>query len=419
MADRWTGAFTLTGAYATDHIGAADLIVDALFGAGLSRPLAGAAAALVAAINSSGHPVVAVDVPSGLDGTTGQPTGPVVRATETVTFFRLKPGHVLQPGRQLCGHLTLADIGIPSSVLDDIAPQLFRNAPSLWRDLLPTPQPGQHKYTRGHVLVLSGPATATGAARLSARAALRAGAGLVTMGASGGALAVLATQLTAVMISDIGSPKALAAALDDRRKNAVVIGPGAGVGTETAEMVLAALASPAALVLDADALTSFAGAATVEATGFGFTARPSIAEDATPETLFTAIARRAASTVLTPHEGEFGRLFGDLPGSKFERAAAAAKRSSAVVILKGADTVIAAPDGRAAINADAPPSLATAGSGDVLAGIVASLLAQGMPAFEAACAAVWLHGRAATSAGAGLISEDLPEHLPQAFAAVS
>ena len=417
MARAWEGAVEPLAPATVDG---ADLIVDAMFGAGLARPLAGTAAETVAAINAAhaaGKPVIAVDVPSGLDGTTGHAPGPVVQATRTVTFFRLKPGHVLMPGRARCGRVVLADIGIPAGVLAEIAPRTRRNGTPLWAAHFPWPRIEGHKYTRGHAVVLSGPPDATGAARLGARAALRIGAGLVTLAGSAAATAVNATHATAVMVRALTSDGALAELLADERHNAVLIGPGTGVGVQTAATVLTVLRSAAAAVLDADALTSFApGEAAVKAAGLGFLMR-SAEPEAGRDTVFAAIAARSAPVVLTPHEGEFKRLFGELPelqsGSKLERARAAAAASGAVVVLKGPDTVIAAPDGRAAINDNAPPWLATAGSGDVLAGLVTGLLAQRMPAFEAACAAVWLHGEAATAFGLGLIAEDLPETLPQ------
>jgi ADP-dependent NAD(P)H-hydrate dehydratase / NAD(P)H-hydrate epimerase len=412
MARRWGAAIE---PLAPATLAGADLVIDALFGAGLSRPLQGVPADVVEAINASGKPVVAVDVPSGLDGTTGTIGGAVVQATRTVTFFRMKPGHLLLPGRTLCGKVRLADIGIPERVLEEIAPRTFANGPCLWQACYPWPQPEGHKYSRGHAVVVSGPAESTGAARLGARGALRIGAGLVTVVGPATATAVNATHLTAIMVKAVGSDTALAEFLSDVRRNAVLIGPGAGVGVGTAATVLTVLAAPAAAVLDADALTSFApgeGNEPVRAMGFGFVVRGS-EPDPAPESLFRAIKARSAPVVLTPHEGEFKRLFGALPGSKLDRARRAAGLSGAIVILKGPDTVIAAPDGRAAINANAPAWLATAGAGDVLAGFVAGLLAQHMPAFEAACAAVWLHGECAGQFGPGLIAEDLPEVVPK------
>jgi hydroxyethylthiazole kinase-like uncharacterized protein yjeF len=319
-----------------------------------------------------------------------------VRAAATVTFFRKKPGHLLYPGRALCGRLTLADIGIPAAVLDAIEPTRFENAPALWRQALRPPAPEDHKYRRGHAVVVSGGMARTGAARLAAEAALRAGAGLVTLASPGDALAVNAAHLTAVMLARVDGAEALAAMLAEPRVTAAALGPSLGTGAEQKALVAAALAARPALALDADALTVWAGAA---------------------GELAEAVARRTAPTVLTPHEGEFARLFPDLGDApKPERARDAAARTGAVVVLKGADTVIAAPDGRLAINANAPPWLATAGSGDVLTGIAAGLLAQGLPGFAAAAAAVWLHGEAGRHAGRGLTAEDLGPALRPALA---
>ncbi|MEJ8574668.1 NAD(P)H-hydrate dehydratase [Microbaculum marinum] len=396
MASRWEGPIETLQ---PDCLKGAGVVVDAVFGAGLSKPIEGAAAAVVAAVNAMTVPVVAVDVPSGVDGTTGEVRGAAVRAARTVTFFRLKPGHLLMPGRSLCGDLRLADIGIPGVVLDTIRPSIRANGPQLWRQHFPAPQADGHKYDRGHAVVVSGGPWNTGAARLAAGAALRIGAGLVTVASPTAALPVNAAHLTGVMLTEAEGLDGLAAALQDSRRNAVLLGPAAGVGEETAARALVALAAARPVVLDADALTSFA-------------------ED--PPRLFEAIGADAGRPVLlTPHEGEFRRLFPDIaeaaPGRP-ERARRAAARSGAVVILKGADTVVAAPDGRVAINADAPPWLATAGSGDVLGGMALGLLAQGMAGFEAASAAVWLHGAAANRIGRGLIAEDLPEALPAILA---
>jgi hydroxyethylthiazole kinase-like uncharacterized protein yjeF len=318
--------------------------------------------------------------------------GAAISATATVTFFRLKPGHLLLPGRLHCGETSVADIGIPARVLKAIAPDTFVNEPALWLAHYPWPRPERHKYARGHAVVVSGPVYSTGAARLGARGALRAGAGLVTVASPRDAIAVNAAQLTSIMVREADDARALASLLADPRKNAVLIGPGVGVGERTKEMVLTALQSNAALVLDADALTSFTD---------------------TPDRLFAAISSREAPVALTPHDGEFARLFGDLASvPKLERARKAAQRSGAIIALKGADTVVAAPDGRASINAATSPWLATAGTGDVLGGMILGLLAQAMPAFEGTSAAVWLHGAAARAFGPGLIAEDLPEMLP-------
>lgn len=391
MARRWSGRVEPLAFVSLDG---AQLIIDALFGAGLTRALEGTAATVVDIVNTINIPVLAVDVPSGLDGSTGQATGPVVKAMRTVTFFRRKPGHILLPGRELCGTVRVANIGIPDTVLDMVKPKIRLNAPGLWLPEFRWPQRGGHKYNRGHAVVVSGAATHTGAARMGARGALRVGAGLVTMASPPESLLVNAVHLTAIMLMPFESPDELFGILADRRKNAVLLGPALGVDEETRELVHATLGSGAAVVIDADAITAFA-------------------EE--PETLFTAIGGRPERpVVLTPHEGEFERLFPDLlQGCRLERARAAANRSGAVVLLKGPDTIVATPDGRASINEDAPPWLATAGAGDVLGGLVVGLLAQGMPAFEAASAAVWLHGAAADAFGPGLIAEDLPERLPE------
>ncbi len=370
------------------------LIVDSLFGAGLTRDLDGEAARLVAAINDARVPVVAVDLPSGIDGDSGRIRGVAARASHTVTFFRKKPGHLLYPGRAHCGRVTVADIGIRDDVLGRIGPDTCENLPELWCEAFPCPAADGHKYDRGHALAVSGGRFATGACRMAARAALRIGAGLVTIAGPSEALAVHAAHVTAVMLRECADARGLAKILADRRFRAIVLGPGLGVSEETCSMAEAALASEAGAVLDADALTSFAGKAS---------------------SLFHRISERQAPVVLTPHSGELARLFGsDLAGrDRLGAARQAAAESGAVVVAKGADTVIAAPNGYAAINTNASAFLATAGAGDVLAGMICGLLAQQMPAFEAACAAVWLHGEAARRFGAGLIAEDLAEQLPE------
>jgi hydroxyethylthiazole kinase-like uncharacterized protein yjeF len=399
-AKAWSGAVK---AAAPAGLAGVQVVIDALFGAGLDRDVQGPARAMIEAINEQRVPVIAVDLPSGINGSSGAVMGVAVNASRTVTFFRKKPGHLLLPGRLHCGLTSVADIGIPASVLGTIHPRAFENIPDLWRAHFPRPDLAGHKYGRGHAVVVSGPSWSTGAARLAARGALRAGAGLVTIASPHEALPVNAASNLAIMVRPVDGAAELTAFLADRRLNALALGPGLGVGEATCELVLAALAGDRAIVLDADALTSFERA---------------------PQRLAQALAGRGQRpTILTPHEGEFSRYFGALDqnmkvGSKLQRARLAAAATGAVVLLKGADTVVAAPDGRASIAANAPAYLATAGAGDVLAGFAAGLLAQGMPAFEAASAAVWLHGEAAAAFGPGLISEDLPEVLPRVLRAL-
>jgi hydroxyethylthiazole kinase-like uncharacterized protein yjeF len=390
-AERWDG---LLDPASGDKLRGSDIVIDALFGAGLDRPVEGLARTMIEAINGSGIPVVAVDLPSGVNGSSGEIMGAAIRAGTTVTFFRRKPAHLLLPGRLLCGAITVADIGIRADVLAAIRPRTFGNGPALWGRAFPTPRPEDHKYTRGHAIVVSGGAHSTGAARLAARGALRVGAGLVTIASPKDALATNAAANLAIMVRRADGPQEFADFLADRRRNVVVMGPGMGVGAETRDMVLAALRGERAVVLDADALTSFAG---------------------TSEALFGAIKERGSATILTPHDGEFARLFAPIEGSKLNKARQAAEKAGAMIVLKGADTVIAGPDGRAAINENAPAWLATAGSGDVLAGFIGGLLAQGMPPFEAAAAAVWLHGEVGHNIGPGLVSEDLPEAIPGVY----
>jgi NAD(P)H-hydrate epimerase len=391
-ARRWDGPIEPLDLGALDR---AELMVDALFGAGLSRPVDGIAGTVLSALATRGAtlPCVAVDVPSGLDGDSGTIRGMAAPAALTVTFFRAKPGHLLAQGPAICGDLVVRDIGIPASVLDEIRPATAWNGPALWS--LPARRRQDHKYTRGHGVVFGG-ATMTGAGRLAARAARRMGCGLLTVAAPAEALPLYAQDAPGVLTRALDSAEAVESLLADARLNALLHGPGAGRGPATAARTLAVLTTARPTVLDADALTSFA-------------------DD--PDALFGAIT---APCVLTPHAGEFKALFPDLTeGDPLTRTRAAARRSGAVVLLKGPQTVIAEPAGRAAINTNAPPTLATAGSGDVLAGAILGLLAQGMPAYEAACAAAWLHGAGAHRGPAGLIAEDLPDAMAETAALLS
>jgi NAD(P)H-hydrate epimerase len=388
-ASQWAGPVHPLDRMALDG---ADAVIDALFGAGLTRPLTGPAAELAAASHAYEGPIVAADVPSGLHGDLGAPLGGLCfRADATVTFFRKKPAHVLEPGRSRCGEIVVADIGIPDSVLPQLGVNTWENAPGLWREDFPWPETETHKHRRGRLAILCGPPLATGAARLAIAGGRRAGAGFTTLFGSESALRVAAQHETGAVLKPVGRGVEMADAIHSFGAHAAILGPGAGVNPATRDCVLALLAEGPALVLDADALTVFANA---------------------PDALFAALR---PDCVLTPHEGEFARLFPDLgagSGSKIDRARSAAARANCVVLLKGPDTVIAAPDGRAAVNTETSPFLASAGTGDVLAGIVGGLLAQAMPAFEAACAGAFLHGRAARAIGPGLIAEDLPGALP-------
>jgi hydroxyethylthiazole kinase-like uncharacterized protein yjeF len=362
-ASRWCGPMAR---FAPDEAARADLVIDAVFGAGLSRDVDG----IVAETLAAAHRIVAVDVPSGLDGETGAVRGSCAPAELSVTFFRLKPGHLLLPGRDLCGETVLADIGMPPAVLGQIQPRTFANGPDLWT--LPHLAPASHKYTRGHVTVLGG-AGMTGAARLAADAARHAGAGLVTIAALGSADIYRAGSPGTIV-----SEGPLSTLLADERRKVWICGP--GLGPDTARIALPMLlAASRSVVGDADVFSAFAGR---------------------PEGL-------RGTAVLTPHAGEFTRAFGAPGIDRVAAVRAAARLTGAVVLLKGPDTIVASPDGRVAINGSAPPWLATAGAGDVLAGLIAGLLAQAMPAWEATCAAAYLHGRAAVLAGQGLVVEDL------------
>ena len=385
----WTG---LVEAADSRCLEGAGLVVDALFGAGLGRPLDGAARDLIRAVELRAIPCIGVDVPSGVHGDSGAVLGAAPHCVLTVTFFRRKPGHLLLPGRERCGEVVVADIGIPASVLDDIQPATFANHPDAWCAFLPRPGLGDNKFRRGHAIVWGG-SQMTGAARLAARAARRVGAGLVTIAAHPDVFAIYAADTPGNLIAPVVEAADFHDLLADERRNAVLVGPGAGVNEETRQRALAALEAEKSCVLDADALTIFQ-------------------DD--PRELFDAIH---APCVMTPHEGEFARIF-SVEGDKLTRARAAAAESGAVVLLKGADTVIAAPDGRAAINTNAPPELATAGSGDVLAGLILGLLTQGVETFAAACAAAWMHGAAGAAFGPGLIAEDLPDGLPAVLRAL-
>lgn len=382
-ANLWRGE---THALLPEIVNGVGLAVVAIFGSGLTRAIEGVALKTLKAVERMKVPVVAVDIPSGVMGDSGESLG-AIPAKLTVTFFRKKPGHLLLPGRALCGEVVVADIGTKAQVLGKIKPNTFENTPELWLNALPKLAADANKYSRGEVLVYGG-YPMTGASRLAAHAAARVGAGYITLACSEQAFPIYAEALTSIVVKSFPKQEHFKKLLDDKRLSALLIGPGAGVNEKTRSAVLAMLKKKLPTVLDADAITVFKG---------------------DMKTLKKAIK---SPCVMTPHGGEFARVF-TVKGNKLTRACAAAKQSGAIVVLKGSDTVIAAPDGRAVINSNAPPTLATAGSGDVLAGMITGLLAQGMDPFLAACAAVWLHGEAANEFGAGLIAEDIAEILPK------
>lgn len=361
------------------------IIVDAILGAGFNRPITTDLANLIDQINQSNANVCAIDVPTGLNGANGQCSPSTIQADLTVSFFRAKPGHYLMPGRSYCGELICENIGIEANVLNVIKPQVFKNHPVLWQDGIHWPQLDDHKYRRGHVLTISG-AKLLGAARLSSMAAARIGAGLVTMAVPESVWSIQAASMTSIMVESFTT--GLDDILSDSRRNAIVIGPGLGLAEHHKDMVLQVLQTNRPCVLDADALSIFADQ---------------------PEVLFNALHENC---VLTPHAGEFLRLFKQ-SGDRLSQLSQAIAQTGAVILLKGADTVIGSTSGEFVINYNAPAYLATAGSGDVLSGAIAGLMATGMKPFMAACAGVWLHGQAANQLGFGLLAEDLPHVLPK------
>jgi hydroxyethylthiazole kinase-like uncharacterized protein yjeF len=371
----------------------AEVIVDAILGSGLKGPVNGVVGEIIEQVNERELPVVAIDVPTGIDSTFGNIQGVAFKAVSTVTFFRRKTGQVLLPAKRYCGDVRAVDIGIPNTVLSEIVPQNFVNEPDFWLRFFPRLKPDGHKYDRGHAVIVSGPMESTGAARLGARAALRVGAGVVSVATSKAAFYINAAQLTSIMVSAYEGAGGLAEILTDTRRNAVLIGPGAGATAETRENVAAVLSSEATVVIDAEGLTAF---------------------EANPQELFALIQQRPAPTILTPHKGEFDAIFPELGNaeSKLEQAKRAAEISGAVVVFKGPDTVVSAPDGLSAITEGSPPWLATAGTGDVLAGLIVGLCAQGMSPLDAAVAGVWIHSDIARTVGPGMIAEDMAPMLP-------
>lgn len=379
----------------TADLSGSAVVLDALFGGGLDRPIEGAARTVIDTINQKGLPVVSADLPSGISGYSGAIFGAAIKAEHTVTFAAARPGHFLQPGAAHCGKVQIVDIGIPRRLLRENERDLWLNGPAIWQSEIPDHGPDGHKYSKGHLGVFSGPFARTGAARLAASAGLRAGAGLVTVLAPASAVAPNAAHLTATMLRRIDDSGDLDELLRDDRLNSFVLGPAFGVGEKTREFVRCLAQSGKPLVLDADGLTTFNGQS---------------------ELLGELFEGHKVRLLLTPHHGEFAKLFPDIVAdaalSKVDRARAAARQVNGVVLYKGADTVVASPDGRAVVNANAPPWLATAGSGDCLAGIAGGLIAQGMHLFEAAAAAAYIHGAAGQAAGQGLTADVLADYLP-------
>lgn len=374
-----------------------DVVIDALYGAGLDRPLEQSLQEKLKRLNESGIPVIAVDLPSGVFGQNGAIKGEAVKASKTVTFFRLKPGHVCYPGRLQCGEIRLADIGIPEKVLETIKPTRFINFLSLWLKNWPELDYDTHKYRRGHAVVFSGHQSSTGAARLAAHAAARSGAGLVTIVSPEDALLVHEMHLTSIMLKEMGSDTEILDFLENRKVRSVILGPAFGSLERALSIIKIVLLKSKifTLVLDADALTAMAGKG---------------------EEIFALIKQSPVNVILTPHEGEFQRVFPSVAHmedlSRIEKAAKAATVSGSVVVYKGADTIIASPDGRLAVNVNGTPFLATAGAGDVLSGIIGGLSAQKMLPFEAACAGAFLHARCAEHFGHGMIAEDIVSAIP-------
>ncbi len=390
MAQKWQGTIgTATGS----SLKGASVIIDALFGVGLNKPIEGEAANLIAAANETDAFRLAVDVPSGLNAETGNVSGCCFQADATVTFSYRKPGQLVAPGRFYCGgadHVHVVDIGISADVLDQMTPLCFSNEPTLWSNAYPFQGPASHKYDRGHLLVLGGKEPTLGASRLASLAALRVGAGLVTLAAPSDSYPVQAAALTDVMVRRFDSAFGFVGILGDPRIGTVLLGPGAGVGEKTVELVQQAGVKKCNMVLDADALSSFVGRA---------------------EHL-KAIAD--GDVVMTPHEGEFAKLFPslDVVSDRIGAARSAAKITNSTIVLKGVSTIVAAPDGRVSIASNGPSWLAIGGTGDVLAGLIGGLMVQGMPVFEAASAAVWIHGEAGMKVGRGLIASDLLDIIP-------
>ena len=390
MSERWGGPWMDEESVRLEDYA---LVVDAVLGIGLKRELEPRLSSFFEKINALNIDVVAVDIPTGISSGTGDVLGGSLHANLTVTFGWPKPGHFLLPGKDICGQIVVSDIGVTEENLTLEARAIRVNGPNLWLDKIPRIKPEAHKYHRGHSVIIGGGSTnSTGAARLAAEASLRSGSGLATLWVPSDALADYSSAPAAILLEGRAELPQMSEFLADDRKNVVLIGPGCGVSEETRILTKKILSSSKKVVLDADALTSFS---------------------ANPTILFDLIS---SDTVLTPHSGEFAKLFKELSyGDKISLTRAAAKTSGAIIIYKGNDTVIAEPGGKAVVNFNAPTNLATAGTGDVLSGIVSGLLAQGCSPFAASCISVWCHSRAASYGGKGLIADDLLQKIPKVF----
>lgn len=374
------------------------MLIDGLFGAGLNRDIEKPLLSVIHEINRANLDVLAIDIPSGVNGDTGQIMGTAIKASRTCSFHRPKLGHYLYPGRAMCGELNIENIGISVRVSNQILPKQHINSPDLWRGSLNKRAINSHKYHQGSVLVVSGDQTMQGASVLSSNAAVKVGAGLVTMTVAKKELQTHPKSYAAIMLANLPEgevAKGLDALVRSKKIIASLIGPGSMPNFKTQERALALLKTSKRVVLDAGAITAFKGQG---------------------ELLSAEIKNRdvlVPSVVLTPHEGEFKTLFPDLNvKNKIKAAREAAKRMNAVIVLKGADTVIASPDERVIVNANAPATLASAGTGDVLAGIIVGLIANiDTPLFEAAAAAVYIHGECANKISTELVADELIDHV--------
>lgn len=394
IAKEWQGkAIAFDEKKAISLLKSYDLYVDAIFGTGLSRTLPEPLLRFIQALNQVKAPIISIDIPTGVDAETGQLHGGAIKATHTVTFTTRKVGHMLFPGRAYAGEVIVKNIGLPEKLLTTVVPYIFRNIPDLWQSKLPLKKAAKqltmHKHQHGKLMVASDAESMTGATRLAALGAARTGVGIVHLAVPEATAMVYTLTQASWIIHKNEKAETLRELLKQVKPEAVLVGPGFGLDSQIHHYIEIMLKSRIACVLDADALTAYAGQA---------------------EELGNLVK---GPLIITPHEGEFARLFPNLKGSKIERAGEAAHILNGIVVLKGADTVIAAPSKLTVINDNAPWWLATAGSGDILAGMIAGFLAQGMPAFDAACAATWIHSEAANAFGPGMIAEDILPQLPK------